>query len=126
MFFCRVRFLGTLHIGSHTIALNLYDRFQHSHLLFINELEMRRATERGTTIYGDSDYNITVHYSLLTREGEVVSGGKVTELVGQDKISLRELTHSTFKVLAKKIISEAYVYLGTTEQPVEESVIQDY
>lgn len=109
-------------IGNEGMAEYLRDEFGHSHMLFINELDLRRDIEKASGAYGDYDYLVTVHYSVFESDGSPLCGGKVTERLSKSETDMRQLTHSTFDNIASQIISEAYVYLGTVESIVDEAV----
>gem|GEM_PF-4959355 len=91
----------------------LQDSYHHKFMLYITQLEIRRDTKKGATIYGETDYTLSVHYSLLGAQGQEVNGGRIMRSFDRSMATVPTLTDELFTSIAKELFDTTYLYLNS-------------
>lgn len=118
------RYMGA-HLANQGMVEYLQDSYHHRMILYVTQLELRRDTEPGSSIYGDSDYLLKIHYDLLDEEAQRLTGGRFDLRFSAENATMSELTDGLFTHAADEIYKRLSVYL-TTAPDIDKAVTEDY
>ncbi|MEM9022563.1 MAG: hypothetical protein AAGB22_02390 [Bacteroidota bacterium] len=101
----------------------LTHKYEADYLLFVNEMDVLLASSNTQQQYGSDEYlrEVSVHFTILDRHGEQVTGGLASTTFSSRTNDLRKIIRQAFPTLADQVLSQLDLSIASALPEGEES-----